>query len=133
MEHSRKVLATAVTALCVVSIAASCFLALSYMTLKGMSDLRPLSVLVLFIAEAAVTLLALNVMTLGFGLDVIALAGAFVLTWFASSMVVNTLASSHFEGYAVLLGGIGVLQGGLTLILFVWLGSIDRWARAKRT
>jgi hypothetical protein len=120
MERSGKVLATSVTALCVVSIAASCLLALSYVTLKGMNDLRPLSALVVFIAEAAVTLFALNVMTLGFGLDVIALAGAFGLTWFASSLVVNALASSHFEGYAVLLGGIGVLQGSLTLILFGW-------------
>jgi hypothetical protein len=59
-------------------------------------------------------------MTWGFGLDVIALAGACGLTWFACLMVVNALASSHFEGYAVLLGGIGVLQGGLTLILFAW-------------
>src|SRR5262249_23132754 len=89
MESFRKTLAVAVTALCVVSIAASCVLALSYVTLKGIADLRPLTALVMFIAEAAVTLLALNVIMVGVGLDLIALAGALGLTWLASSMVLN--------------------------------------------
>jgi hypothetical protein len=35
-------------------------------------------------------------------------------------MVLNALASPHFEGYAVLMGGIGILQGAFTLMLFVW-------------
>jgi hypothetical protein len=60
MEPVRKALAMAVTALCILSMAASCFLGLSYVTLKGLDDLRPLASLVVFIAEAAVTLVALN-------------------------------------------------------------------------
>jgi hypothetical protein len=122
MEPVRKALAGAVRALCILSMAASCFLGLSYVTLKGLDDLRPLTSLVVFIAEAAVTLVALNktVIRLAVGLDVLALTGAIALTWLASSMVVKALASPHFEGYAVLMGGIGTLQAGLTVVLFVW-------------
>jgi hypothetical protein len=122
MEPVRKALAVAVTALCILSMAASCFLGLSYVTLKGLDDLRPLTSLVVFIAESAVTLVALNrtVIRLAVGLDVLALTGAIALTWLASSMVVKALASPHFEGYAVLTGGIGTLQAGLTVVLFVW-------------
>jgi hypothetical protein len=57
---------------------------------------------------------------LDIGFDVLALAGAVALTWLDSSMVVKALASPHFEGYAVMMGGIGILQGGLTVMLFVW-------------
>jgi hypothetical protein len=122
MEPVRKALAVAVTALCILSMTASCFLGLSYVTLKGLDDLRPLTSLVVFIAEAAVTLVALNktLILLDIGFDVLALAGAVALTWLASSMVVKALASPHFEGYAVMMGGIGILQGGLTVMLFVW-------------
>jgi hypothetical protein len=122
MEPVRKALAVAVTALCILSMTASCFLGLSYVTLKGLDDLRPLTSLVVFIAEAAVTLVALNktLILLDIGFDVLALAGAVALTWLASSMVVKALASPHFEGYAVIMGGIGILQGGLTVMLFVW-------------
>jgi hypothetical protein len=122
MEPVRKALAVAVTALCILSMTASCFLGLSYVTLKGLDDLRPLTSLVVFIAEAAVTLVALNktLILLDIDFDVLALAGAVALTWLASSMVVKALASPHFEGYAVIMGGIGILQGGLTVMLFVW-------------
>jgi hypothetical protein len=122
MEPVRKALAVAVTALCILSMTASCFLGLSYVTLKGLDDLRPLTSLVVFIAEAAVTLVALNktLILLDIDFDVLALAGAVALTWLASSMVVKALASPHFEGYAVMMGGIGILQGGLTVMLFVW-------------
>jgi hypothetical protein len=35
-------------------------------------------------------------------------------------LVLNALASPHFEGYAILMGGIGILEGAFTLMLFVW-------------
>jgi hypothetical protein len=120
MDSVRKALAAAVTVLCVLSLASACFLTFSYVTLKGIGDLRPVTGLVVFIVEAGATLLALSLTRFGFGLDVIVLAGAGGLTWLGSSMVLNALASPHFEGYAVLMGGIGILQGAFTLMLFVW-------------
>jgi hypothetical protein len=120
MDSVRKALAAVVTVLCVVTLVSACFLTFSYVTLKGIGDLRPLTVLIVFIVEAGATLLALSLTRFGFGLDVIVLAGAGGLTWLGWSMVLNALASPHFEGYAVLMGGIGILQGAFTLMLFVW-------------
>jgi hypothetical protein len=130
MDPVRKALAVAVTVLCVLSVASACFLTLSYVTLKGIGDLRPLTALIVFVAEAGATLLALSLTRFGFGLDVIVLTGAGALTWLSSSMVLNALASPHFEGYAVLMGGIGILQGAFTLMLFVWRVATGALPRA---
>jgi hypothetical protein len=120
MEIFRRALLAAVTVMCVISIAASCYLALSYTILKGLGDIRPLMPLALFVAQGAVTLVALNTILSGLSIDLFALAGALAITWLGYSMVERTLSGPHFEGYALVLGTVGVLQGMLTLVLFFW-------------
>jgi hypothetical protein len=120
MASVRSALVTLVNASSVTSVAAAAFLALSYITLKGAGDLRPLIPLLVFAAGAAITLVALNVLTAGVGVELLATAGACAAVWLGATMVERALASSHFEGYAVLMGAIGFLQGCLTLMLFIW-------------
>ena len=120
MEIFRRALVAAVTIMCCISIAASCFLALSYTMLKGPGDIRPLLPLALFVAQGAVTLVALNTILSGFSIDLFALVGALGIAWLGYTMVERTLSAAHFEGYALVLGTVGVLQGALTLVLFFW-------------
>lgn len=53
-------------------------------------------------------------------MDVLAFGGAMGIAWIGYSMVEHTLSGPHFEGYALVLGTVGVLQGVLTLMLFLW-------------
>jgi len=127
----RKTLVGAVVACCVVSIAASCVLALSYTVFKGLTDLRPLVPALVFTLQGAVTLAALSAIVSALAIDVLAFAGAMGLVWVSYSMVQHTLSSPHFEGYALVLGTAGVLQGTLTLLLFLWrmLGGLTQDAK----
>jgi hypothetical protein len=104
MEIFRKALVAAVTIMCCISIAASCFLALSYTMLKGPGDIRPLLPLALFVAQGAVTLVALNTILSGFSIDLFALVGALGIAWLGYTMVERTLSGAHFEGYALVFG-----------------------------
>jgi len=106
--------------MCCITIAAACFLGLSYALLKGLDDVRPLIWLAFFIAQSALTLFALGAIVTGTVLDVVLIAGAAGLVWLGWSMVDRTLSGPHFEGYALVMGGVGMLQGVLTLLLFLW-------------
>ena len=117
-HHSNKTLLTAVTVTCAVSIVASCFLGLSYAMLKGLRDSRPLIPLALFVAQGALTLVVLSGVASRLRIDVLVLAGAVGIAWLGYSMAERTLSGSHFEGYALVLGIIGIVQGVLTLMLF---------------
>src|SRR5437868_13555599 len=117
MDWMRRLLVASVMALCAMTIAASCFLALSYVTLKGVDDLRPLTTLAVFVGEAAFVLFALNTIPT-FRVSVVALMGAFGIAWIGASMMSQALAASHFEGYAVLMGAIAASQGTLAASLF---------------
>jgi hypothetical protein len=81
----------AVTSLCVLSSAASCVLALSYATLKGLGDIRPLMPLAFFVAQGAITVVALHAVLSGFAVDALAIVGASGMTWLGYSMVQRTL------------------------------------------
>ena len=116
----QKTLAAVLTGICCITIAAACFLGLSYALLKGLDDLKPLIWLTFFIAQSALTLFALGAVATGTALDVVLIAGAAGLAWLGWLMVDSTLSGPHFEGYALLMGGIGMLQGVLTLVLFLW-------------
>ena len=116
----QKVLVGGLIGICGITTAAACFLGLSYALLKGLDDLRPLIWLTFFIAQSALTLFALGAVVTGTVLDVVLIAGAAGLTWLGWSMVDRTLSDPHFEGYRLVMGGVGMLQGVLTLLLFLW-------------
>ena len=119
MASVQRAMVALVTASSVASIAAAAFLSLSYVTLKGAADLRPLLPLLLFGAGAAITLIALNELIAGAGLNLVATATAVGVAWLGATTVERSLTSAHFEGYALLMGAIGFLQGSLALVLFI--------------
>jgi hypothetical protein len=119
-EIMRKALTVGVTGISSISLAASGFLALSYVAFKGPNDLRPLTGLILFVALSALTLVVLAANISLMWTDLLFLAGAAGLVWLGWSMVERTLSGPHFEGYALVMGGVGIFQGALTLVLFLW-------------
>ena len=109
-----------INVLCAGAMALSGVLALSYVAFKGLDDLRPLAGLILFVALSALTLVVVAANISLMWADMLLLAGAAGLVWLGSSMVERTLSGPHFEGYALVMGAVGIFQGVLTLALFLW-------------
>ena len=105
-----------VATVCGVTIAAACFLALSYVMLKGTADLQPLTGLAVFVGLSAVGLVASLAPLAGAWAVVPAAAGA-AIVWVGWTTISHTLSAPHFEGYALVLGGLGIVQGILALAL----------------
>jgi len=105
--------------ICCVTLLACAYLALSYVTLKGTADLSPLAWLSMFAMPAALTLLALAIDAKGLWVDApLVLLGVGVV-WLGAWSIQRALSSPHFEGYAVVLGAIGILQGVLAVAVFL--------------
>ena len=47
------------------------------------------------------------------------IAGALAITWVGGTWAYATVTGTHFEGYALVLGSALVVQGALTLAVFV--------------
>ncbi len=71
----------------------------------------------LIIAQGVVTLVAL-LLARPAPVRYAALAGAFAIALVGALSVFNTLSGPHFEGYALVLGSMLVVQGALTLAVF---------------
>jgi hypothetical protein len=52
-------------------------------------------------------------------------AGAVAMTWIGASSVYSTVSGPHFEGYALVLGSAMVVQGLLTLAMFLVPGMLS--------
>jgi hypothetical protein len=115
---TRQLLRLALAMLCVISIAASSFLALSYLAATGSSNLRPIMWLAVFIAQSVLTLVTFNRRAAGMSARLAVTAGALGLGFVGWSIVQNTLTGPHFEGYALVMGLLGVAQSALTVALF---------------
>src|SRR5262245_28118140 len=68
-------------------------------------------------AQAVLTLMALHVPRAAASLRTVVLAGAIVLLGIAVWRLRATVASTHFEGYNLLLGAMLVVQAALTIIV----------------
>jgi len=102
------------------TIAAACVLGVSYVTLKGVGDLQPLGGLAVFAGLSAVVLAAsLSPMRSDALAAVPAIAGA-AIAWVGWTAISHMLASPHFEGYALILGALGIAQGVLALAVTGW-------------
>jgi len=116
---------TALVAVCGVTIAAACVLALSYVALKGTADLQPLGGLALLVGLSAVSLVACAAPRSGAWAVLPAASGA-AIAWVGWTSISHTLSGPHFEGYALVMGALGILQG----ILAVTLTCSRPWVRA---
>lgn len=113
---------TLVAALCVLTLLAVAYLSLSLIVLRPLrANYRVWFVLATFLsAQGALTLAALgtNIATDGVVRGTV-LVSAGVLGAIGVWMVRDTLTSAHFEGHALVLGSMLVLQGALTIGVFL--------------
>jgi hypothetical protein len=109
---------TALAAVCALTLVACAYLAISYVTLKGTADLSPLAWLSMFAMPAALTLAALATGASGLTVKAPLLILGAGNVWLGGWSIQRTLASPHFEGYALVLGAIGITQGVLTIVAF---------------
>jgi hypothetical protein len=106
-------------AVCFVTIAASAWLATMFFVLHRAGYIRGVALAAFFVLESLLTLGVLNGMLAFARARVVTLAGGLGLILAGITAVSANLSSSHFEGYAVAIGAALVVQGALTLGLFL--------------
>jgi hypothetical protein len=125
MMARMKTLPTLLAAVCCLTLAACAFLAVSYVALKGTADLRPVWSLLAFLIPTFVVVAVLAAGLAGTALRnpapwlcwlLIGIGG--LLVWTGWSAIAAVLSSSHFEGYALVMGVIAILEGALTILVF---------------
>jgi len=112
---------TALLAVCTVTLLATGYLSLS------LAILRPprahysewFMMATLFAAQSALTMMAVSALFSGGWIRWLVLAGGVAIVWVGAAWVHDTLASDHFEGYAIVLGSLLVVQGALTVVVFL--------------
>ena|SRR5438067_10981247 len=109
------------------TLAAAAFLAFTFVTLKGVDDLKPVWRLAWVVAPGALTLGALGWPRPSRAIRVAAVAAGAGLIWAGWSAIDRTLAGPHFEGYALVLGTMAIVQGVLAAVVFGV--PIFRWWR----
>jgi len=110
-------LKTALAAICVLVLLAVGYLTVSVIVLRPPRVNYPAwyATATVVVALSAVTLAALSGVT---RLAAAAIAGGATLALLGGWMIQQTLASPHFEGYALVLGVMLVLQGAFTVLVF---------------
>ncbi len=110
-------LKTALAAICLLVALAVGYLSLSVAILHPprVNYAASIAVAAIILAQSGMTLAALWGLT---SLRNAVIAGGAALALLGGWMIQQTLASPHFEGYALLLGAMLVLQGTLTIINF---------------
>jgi hypothetical protein len=111
----------ALVALCSLTLMATGYLSLSLIVLRPPRANYPewFMMATLFVAQGVLTLLVATGAIAGGWIRWLVLAGSLAIIWVGASWAHDTLASEHFEGYALVLGSMLVLQGALTLGVFL--------------
>src|SRR5262245_10348817 len=112
---------TALAAMCVLTLLAVAYLTVSVLVLRPPRANIPVwfTLAAIFAAQGVLTLSALAVESWSVRLRYALLAGGGVLAAIGAWMVRDTLASAHFEGYALVLGAMLTVQGALTFGAFL--------------
>ena len=113
-------LKTALAAICVFTLLATAFLTASLLVLQPprANYQQWAFVASVIVAQGVLTLVAVTTSHASAWLRLVVSAAGGVLAVIGVWMVRNTLTRSHFEGYALVLGAMLVVQGGLTLVMF---------------
>lgn len=114
-------LKSAVLAMGSLTILAVCYLSLSVLILQPPKvDYASASIAAaLFVGLSALTLVAASLPDAPAWLRLLAAAAGVLLVVLGAWTIQHTLASDHFEGYALLLGGMLAVQGVLTAAYFM--------------
>jgi hypothetical protein len=114
-------LKTALLTVCACTVLATGYLSLSLAILRppraNYSEWFTMATLI--VAQSVFTMMAVSALFSGGWSRWLALAGGVAIMWAGAAWVRDTLAREHFEGYALVLGSILVLQGALTLVVFL--------------
>ena len=112
-------LKTALAAICLLTLFATVYLSASLLIVQPPRANYPQWALVAsaIIVQGALTLVALRAGS-SRGLRYAAAAGGAAIAVLGASSVYSTVSGPHFEGYALVLGSMLVIQGLLTLITF---------------
>jgi hypothetical protein len=100
--------------LCSLTIAASVWLGVMFVVLHRPGYERGAGMAALFVLQSLLALAVTNQRLTGAWWRMAALLGAAGLTWVGVSAVVSNLTGPHFEGFAVIIGILLVLQGLFT-------------------
>ena len=111
---------TTLAAMCVLTLLAIAYLSVSVLVLRPP---RPnlamwFTLAAIFGTQGVLTLTALALDSRSARLRYAVLTGGGILAAIGAWMVRETLTSPHFEGYALVLGSMLVVQGALTLVGF---------------
>ena len=116
-RENRGMLRAALVTVCSFTLFATGYLSLSLAILRPPRANYPewFRMATLFAAQSVLTLLAVTGVISAGWIRWVVLAGSVAIIWVGASWALATLASDHFEGYAIVLGSMLVAQGALTL------------------
>ena len=99
--------------------AASCWLVVMYFVLQHPGYEMRAVMATLFVIQSALTVASLAGWVDGLWVRVLLLGGAAAILLAGGSAVQATLKGDHFEGFALVIGLALVIQGALTLVVFL--------------
>jgi hypothetical protein len=102
-------------AVCCFTIAASCWLATMSLVLHHAGYEAQAGLALLFVVQSLLTLGVLAGLLPGISTRIVCAAGAIGLAAAGARAIAANLSRPHFEGYALVIGAVLVLQGVLTL------------------
>ena len=105
---------TLLNGLCWLTIAASAWLGIMFAVLHRPGYERGLGMSALLVLQSLLVLAITNQRLSGRNWRLVAAGGAAGLAWAGASAVVKNVSGPHFEGYAVIIGVLLILQGLLT-------------------
>ena len=106
-------------AVCGLTIAASTWLGVMFVILHRPGYERGPAMSVLFALQSVLALAVINGWLTGVWWRGIALIGAAALAWAGTSALLANINGPHFEGYAVVIGFLLILQGLLTILQLI--------------
>ena len=102
-------------AVCAMTIVASTWLGVMFLVLHHPGFERGAAMAALFVLQSLLTLAVTNAWVSSSRWRLASGAGAAALTWTGATAVAKTLGGTHFEGYALIIGLLLILQGLLAL------------------
>ena len=109
------------TAVCGLTIAASTWLGVMFVLLHRPGYERGLGASVLFVLQSLLAGAVINQWLRQPSFRVVTLLGAVALAWAGTSAVLANINGTHFEGYALIIGALLILQGVLTILYLITL------------
>jgi len=108
---------TALAAVCILTVLATAYLSASLVVLRApRANYQQWAMeATLIVAQGALTLVALFA-TGSAGLRYVVLGGGLLITLLGAQSIYSTVSGPHFEGYALVLGSMLVVQGALTFV-----------------